>query len=119
MKETTRARVAAVVGAAALRKRVSAVYDYSTSRYRSISAEIGTSGVTGYDYSTSSHFSGGGGGSLDFYDYDNSKHISLKFNDQRFEGYDYATQRHFSGTVSGNSISLYDYETNKYYNYSV
>ena len=36
-----------------------------------------------------------------------------------FDGYDYDSQRHFSGTVSGGSVSLYDYETGSYFNYSV
>jgi len=118
MKETTRARVAAAIGAASLQKDVSAVYDYSASGYKNISASVSNGSLSGYDYSTSSHFSGGGG-SLDFYDYDNSKHVQLKLNGTRFDGYDYDSQKHFSGTINGNSISLYDYETSKYYNYSI
>ncbi|SFD03040.1 hypothetical protein [Collimonas sp. OK412] len=119
MKNTTRVRVAAVVGAAALRKDVTAVYDYSMSGFKNISASIAVGAVTGYDYSTSSHFSGGGNGSLDFYDYHNSKFVQLKLKEKTFEGYDYDSQKFFAGSVSGGSISLYDYETNQYYNYSV
>jgi len=119
MKETTRARVAAAVGAASPKKEVSSVYDYSASRYKNISASFSSGSLSGYDYSTSSHFSGNGGGSMDFYDYGNSNHVQLRVNGTDFEGYDYDSQKHFSGTINGNSVSLYDYETRKYYNYSV
>lgn len=118
MKDTTRARIAAAVGAASLNKDITAVYDYSNSGYRTISASVKGGSLNGYDYTTSSHFSGGGE-SLDFYDYHNSKHVQLKLDGSNFEGYDYETGKHFSGTINGNSISVYDYETSKYYNYSV
>lgn len=78
MKDSTRARVAAAVGAAALKKNVTSVYDYSASGHKNISASVSNGSLSGYDYSTSSHFSGGGSGSLDFYDYHNSKHVQLK-----------------------------------------
>lgn len=119
MKDTTRARVAAAVGAAALRQDVTSVYDYSSGGYKSISASIGNGSLNGYDYTTSSYFTGSGGSSLDFYDYHNSKHVQLKLDSNSFDGYDYDSGKHFSGTVNGNSISIYDYETSKYYNYSV
>lgn len=119
MKDTTRARVAAIVGSAVKRQSVSSVYDYSMSGHRSISATVSDSGVSGYDYSTSSHFSGGGGGALDFYDYHNAKHVQLALDGYSFSGYDYDSGRHFSGTANGGSIAVYDYETSKHYNYSV
>jgi len=118
MKVTTRARVAAAVGAATSGRNVSAVYDYSVGRHHNISAAVSQGRVTGYDYTTASHFSGSGS-SLDFFDYHNSKHVQLKRRGAHFEGYDYDSCAHFSGTVSGNAISLYDYETNRHYNYSI
>lgn len=119
MKESTRARVAAIVGSAAGRKRVSAVYDYSVGGYRNASVDVAGGNVTGFDYATSTHFSGGGSGNLDFYDYETSKHVQLKLEGNQFSGYDYHSGKHFSGTVSGGTISLYDYETSQHYNYSV
>ena len=118
MKDSSRARVAAVVAAAANAKRISSIYDYLASSYRSISAEVDTGRISGYDYSTSSHFSGGGGGQLGFFDYETSAHVQLTLEDKRFSGYDYHTGQHFSGTVNGHSVSLYDYQTGQYYNYS-
>ena len=120
MKEATRSKVASVIGAAFKKKNISSVYDYSSGGYKNTSAKVENGKVSGYDYSTSSHFSGGGsGGKLDFYDYETSSHVQLKLEGKKFSGYDYHTNKHFSGTISGNSISLYDYESNQYYNYSV
>jgi hypothetical protein len=120
MKDSTRARVAAIVGAASKGQNVSSVYDYSSGGHRNTSVSINNGQVSGYDYTTSSHFSGGGGsGNLDFYDYETSKHVQLKINGNNFEGYDYHSGKHFSGTVNNGAVSLYDYETGQHYNYSV
>ena len=89
MKDTTRARVAAAVGAAVLRKNVTSVYDYSSGGYKSISASVGNGSLNGYDYTTSSYFTGSSGTSLDFYDYHSSKHVLLNLKNGSFDGYDY------------------------------
>lgn len=73
--------------------------------------------MKGYDYSSSTHFTGAN--NLDFYDYETASHVQLSLEGNSFSGYDYHTGRHFSGTVNGNSISLYDYETGRYYDFSV
>ncbi len=118
MKESTRARVAAVIGAAINQQHVSGVYDHGSGSHRNVSASIKDGKVSGYDYDTSSHFSGVRSGDLGFYDYDNSTHVQLKLDGHKFTGYDYHTSNHFSGEVNGKSISLYDYETGQYYNFS-
>lgn len=118
MKDPTRARVAAVVGAAAMKRNVSSVYDYSSGNHRNTSAKVENGRVSGYDYNTSTHFSGGGS-NLDFYDYDTSAHVQLKMNGNQFNGFDYYTNSHFSGSVNGSSISLYDHETGQHYTFSV
>lgn len=118
MNDAMRARVAAVVVAAHGSKSVSCVYDYDARRYRNVSAEVSESGLAGYDYETRSHFSGGGAGSLDFYDYEARAHVQLSVDRDSFSGYDYCTRHHFSGTVASGSVSLYDYHTRKYYNFS-
>lgn len=120
MKESTRAKVASVVGAAFKVTNISSVYDYSSASHKSMSVKVTDGKVSGFDYGTSSHFSGAGHGKkLDFYDNETSSHVQLKLEGKKFSGYDYYTGQHFSGTISGNSISLYDYETCQYYNYSI
>ena len=119
MKDSARARVAAIVGAASKGKNISSVYDYSSGGHRNTSVSINGGQISGFDYTTSSHFSGGGSGNLDFYDYETSKHVQLKMNGNNFDGYDYHSGRHFSGTVNSGSVSLYDYETAQHHNYSV
>ena len=119
MKDSTRARVAAAVGAAVKQKRISGVFDYQSGKHRQASADVSHGKVTGFDYDSSTHFSGGGSKKLDFFDYETSSHVQLKLDGKKFSGFDYYTSSHFSGTISGNSISLYDYETGQYYNYGV
>ena len=119
MKESNRARVAAIIGAASKRKNISSIYDYSSGSHRYTSVSINGGRIAGFDYTTSSHFSGGGSGNLDFFDYETSNHVQLKMNENKFDGYDYHTGSHFTGTINGGSISLYDYETAQHYNYSI
>ena len=118
MKESARARVAAVVAAATKSKKVSSVYDYSTGEHKNASARVQGRKVRGYDYSTGSHISGSGSRNLNFYDYETAAHVDLKLTGKKFKGYDYHSRSHFSGTIRGRSISIYDYETGQYYNFS-
>jgi hypothetical protein len=122
MKETTRARVVAVVSAVYLREDITSVYDNSISDHREIIASAANDEVAGYDHSTESHFTGiddANKGSLDFFDYHNAKYVHLKLNGSSFDGYDYDTEKHFTGIIEARIVSLYDYETEEYYDYSV
>lgn len=120
MKNSSRARTAAIVGAASTKMKVSSIYDHGKGGYISTSVEVNGNRFNGYDYTTSSHFSGGGSENLDYYDYENSAHVSLTIDqNSQFSGYDYDTRNHFSGKVNNRSISFYDYQTRKYYSYSI
>lgn len=95
------------------------MYDYSAGKHRNTNVSVRNGNVSGYDYSTRSHFSGdGSNGNLNFYDYETRSHVQLKLDGNRFSGYDYHTGRHFSGTVNRGSISLYDYDGGGYHSYS-
>ena len=120
MKDSLRARVAAVVGAAATKRNVDSVFNYAVSKYQNTAVQINGLSINGFDYTTNTHFSGTGNksGGLDFYDYETSSHVQLTLNNQQFEGYDYHTSSHYSGSINGNSISIYDYETQQNYNFS-
>ena len=117
MTDPTRARVAAAVASAARKETISSVYDYAGGRYRRATASFSGNGLSGFDYDTGTHFSGGGG-RLDFFDYQNSAHVQLRLEGNQFSGFDYHTSSHFSGNVSGSSISLYDYQTGRHYSFS-
>ncbi len=121
MRDSTRARVAAVVGAASKDQNVCSVYEYASGRHRSTSVYIGNGRVSGYDHRTSSYFFGGNGGSgkLDFFDFETAQQVQLKMNGINFDGYDHHSGKHFSGTVHGGSLSLYDHETGHHYNFAV
>ncbi len=119
MRDSTRARVAAIVGAASRDQNVSSVYEYASGRHRSTSVYIGNGRVSGYDHGTSSYFFGGSGGSgnLEFFDFETAKHVQLKMDGNNFDGYDHHSGKHFSGTVQGGSLSLYDHETGHHYSF--
>lgn len=119
MKQSTRAKVAAVIAAVMKGQKVSTVYDCSIGSYRNISSEVSEGRVTGYDYSTSSHFSSTSAGKLDFYDYETSTQVRLKVEGSDFLGYDCHSSQNFSGTIDGNTISLYEHETSQSYSYRV
>lgn len=118
MKDSTRARVASAVAAASKKARVSAVYDYDGGCYRNATADVRNGRVSGYDYTTSSHFNGGSAGKLDFFDYETSSHVQLRLEGEQLSGYDYHTGAHFNGTVRSGAVSIYDYGTGRYHNYS-
>jgi hypothetical protein len=121
MKDSTRARVAAAVGAAVTKRNISSVFDYSAGAHRMTSVKVTDARVTGFDHTSGTHFSGSSTSieKLDFFDYETSAHVQLRLTDQSFTGFDYHTSSHYSGRVKGNSISIFDYQTSKHYNYSV
>ncbi len=120
MKTSTRARVVAIIGAKHREGRISSVYDYDQRKYRNDTVTIHGGQIQGFDYDTSSHFTGDERAEdLSFYDYETNNHVQLRFTGQQFSGYDYHTEQHFSGMVSGSSIALYDHEDGQYHSYSV
>lgn len=120
MKDTTRARIAAIIGADSKGQSVSSVYDCASGEHKNISVSLNNGQVSGYDYTTSSQFMGDGGpGSLDFYDNETSNNVQLKKTGDSFFGYDYKSGKPFSGTIDEDSLTLYDYETGQHYQYRV
>ncbi len=45
--------------------------------------------------------------------------IDLTIVENNFKGYDYISKCFFGGSVRGDSISLFDYESSSYFNYSI
>lgn len=117
MKPHLRAVVSATAVAHSTGKNVSSIYDYSSSQHATISVSMSGSNVNGYDYARGSTFSG----SLsNLYDYGDGHTITLKEDGPgEYSGYDYGSSHHFMLTISGGSVSLYDYETGTYYNFLV
>src|SRR5262249_23212569 len=116
MKPHVRAAVAAIALADAGGRKVSSVYDYSTSVYRNIDARVEGDRVTGYDYTAGCHVDGN---IPNIYHYGESQHIELKRKgDNKYEGYDYGSSCHYSVTVRGNSADVYDCGESSYFNYS-
>jgi hypothetical protein len=121
MQTNTRAAVAFIAASLINGKSSSSVYDYSISKYFSISGTIEVNHkVNVYDYESRCQISGQFNGSnYGLYHYGNRHHIDLKIVEDKFEGYDYGQRCHFSGNVNGTSITLYDYGISKYFNFSI
>ncbi len=117
MKEHVRAAVAGIALCQAHGRKVSAIYDYSIRRYRTIEVSITNGQVSGYDYDIRCHVDGT---IPNLYHYGEKKHIDFKSKDGgKFEGYDYGSNRHFEVTVRGNNADVYDYGESRYFSYSI
>lgn len=106
MHPNTRACVAYVATKLISRVSSSPVYDYSESRYISISGDVSEAQVSIYDYERGCHFSGT---PSSLFDYGRGAHVSLSINGSQFSGYDYGDKHHFSGSVNGSSVTIHDY----------
>lgn len=116
MNSNTRACVAYVACALIGNKRASYVYDYSQSKYISISGTVSKSNANVYDHDRGCYFSGS---VPSLYDYGRGCYVSLNISGQNFDGYDYGDGHHFSGSVNGSSINIYDYGKSSHFSYSL
>ena len=114
MNDGTRACIALVASRVVTGKTPSHIYDYSASRYRSITGSISGLSVQLFDHDRGCHFAG----TLpQLFDYGTSAHIQLVITGNSFSGFDYGSSSHFSGTVNSLSISIFDYEKSAYFQY--
>jgi hypothetical protein len=116
MKTHTRHAVAYIAGRMASGRTSSSVYDYQESRHVNMSGNLSGGSISAYDYDQRCHITGS---RTSLYHYGNRAHLGLKLNDAMFSGYDYDSRAHFSGSVNGKNVSLYDYETGRYYNFLI
>ncbi len=120
MKNSTKIRIAAAVGSVANERKVQSIFDISTKCYRSTSAAFENGKLQGYDFVTSSEFSGEiQGDNIYFFDNETSSHVHLRLENRKFRGYDYLTGCSFSGSVSGGFISLRDEFSSHYSHFRV
>lgn len=119
MKQNVRARVASIVAAHKLNKRITSVFDQSRSAYVNLDTKMDGGVVNGFDYTSSSYFSGSNSQSLNFFNYDSGSYVDLKVSGNNYSGFDFESSCYFDVTISGNSITIFDYETSDYYNFSV
>jgi hypothetical protein len=112
----TRRAVALVVGWEASGRSPSVVYDQDAGGHFRFGGKVSRAKVSVYDYDRGCYLSGR---LASLYDHGTGAHVQLKVERGRFEGYDFASSTHFSGRVAGTSISVYDYQTGGFHNYSV
>ena len=119
MDEASRRAIAYIAARAATGKRANAVYDYGTAHYHSMDGEVSADRVTIYDYGRGCYIDGRG---KSLYDYGRGSHIDLEprhGQPGKFKGYDYGTGSYYDVDVRGASVSIYDYETGQYHEYSI
>jgi hypothetical protein len=116
MTDATRRAVTYIAARMAGRRDVGSVYDFSAGRHFHFSGEVDPGHVQVYDYDSRCHISGA---PSSLYHFGNHRHLTLMMTDSHFSGYDFASRQHFHGQVSGSSVSVYDFEHGRHYQYSV
>lgn len=108
IKPHVRAIIAAAAISHATGKTLNSIYQYGQdSGHKSISMDVKANEVTGYDYTTSAHFTGT---IPNLYHYGASAHVEFKPDGSgKYTGYDYGAGAHFEVKVQGQSASFYDY----------
>lgn len=117
MRDDKRACFALIAATLVNKRRCNSVFDYSTSRYVSVSSSnIQSSYLSFFDYNRGGYVSGN---PHSLYDYPTSSYVSLQQQGNKFKGFDYETGYYVDFTVRGNGVTVFDYQTSRYYNYSV
>ncbi|MYB93620.1 hypothetical protein F4054_02205 [Candidatus Poribacteria bacterium] len=116
MNTNSRACVADIARAINSGSTSQSIYDYSQGKHISISGSVSNSSINIFDHDRRCHLSGNPDS---FYDYGTESHISLKISGNQFRGYAYDQGHHYKGTVSGKSVSIFDYGEAAYFNYQV
>ncbi|VEH83481.1 hypothetical protein [Erysipelothrix rhusiopathiae] len=101
MIENQRAVIAFIVYKLVRGINHSSVYSFTLSDHINVSGKISEARINVYDNSRGCHISGSSS------------------SENKYSLYDFGSGYHFSGDVRNNLISLYDYETNEHYNYSI
>jgi hypothetical protein len=117
MQAELRRAVAYIGGRMISDSTATSVYDYDAGSYFSIDGEVSTTRVNVYDYSRSCYLDGN---PPSLYDYGQSQFFDLELKGgQKFSGYDYGSSSFFDGEVKGDAVSIYDYGTGNYHDYSL
>jgi hypothetical protein len=116
MTAATRRAVAYIAGRLVTGRNSNGIYDFDAGNHFNFSGTVEPGRVHIFDYTSSCHI-GGSPGLL--YHHGTGGHLNLKLRQGRINGYDFHSGAHFSGTVSGSKVSIHDFETGNFYNYSV
>ena len=108
----------AFVAATIINKQLyNSIYDYHQLKSITISSQnVKSDNPTFYDYNRGGSISGN---LQNMYDHISSSNISIRRNANNVSCYDQETHTSVMFTVNNYSITAYDYEMGKYYNYSV
>ena len=116
MNQNTRACIAYIVGRIVNNGNPTAVYDYSQSKSINISGKVSGSYVNIYDHERACVVSG----TLpELYDHCLSASILLNLQGAKFQGHDYGEHNDYTGSISGKTVSIYDFGESANFQYQV
>ncbi|MEE9523468.1 MAG: hypothetical protein V3V59_01825 [Thermodesulfovibrionales bacterium] len=120
MQNHTRRAIAYIAGRMISNESSTTVFDYSCFKYFSFTGETSFDNISVFDYKNQCLIRGfGSHGALNLYHYGNKNHIFLSIEESHFNGFDYDTSCHFSGDVNERSVTIFDYEQNTRFEYSI
>lgn len=116
MNQNTRACIAYIAAKLISGAGGATVYDHSQSKYINISGTVSGSRINIYDHERKSHVRGT---IASFYDGGIGAHMLINIDGKRFNGRIHDSNCRYSGTVNGKSVTFYDYEESRHFNYTV
>lgn len=116
MTDEKRAALAFICGSKYMESMVTRLYDDNRIKYIPYNIQRNQYGFNMFDYDRRSYLNGNDNQIFDFI---TDSYIQVVYNGYSFSGVDYQSNNAFNGTVSGNKISIYDYEHKSYFNYII
>ena len=116
MQESTRMRVAAVIGSI-VRKKAPVLQGHSVCGCASRSDSDSDASLREWADRSVRFSNSNAKGHFDFWDPDTSAHVQMMLTEDTLWGFDFHTNCHFSGTILKQTLSIYDYETGRRYDF--
>lgn len=121
MLSDERTSIAAIAYQLISNKKCNSVYSYDVSRNIDFLGKVTSKLINVYDSERNCFLTSSGSACNNYNVFDSglNAYVSLRIRNNRFEGYDYNSGMFYNGKVDDGSITIFDYETGKYHQYSV
>lgn len=121
MNEDTRRAAAYIICRLATSKPSLYIYDFTAEKHFNFKGTISEAEVVVYDEGRKCHVQGKVvDGKYQMFDHGTDQHFLMeKESETLYKGYDLGTEKHFAANVEGEGVSIYDYEFEKYFQYSI
>ena len=116
MTDEKRAAVAFICGNKYRRIVATRLFDYNRNKYIPYNIQKNMYGFNMFDYDRGSYLNGNDG---QIFDFATNSYIQIVYNNFSFSGFDYQSGTSFNGIINNDSVSIYDYQGMRYYNYHI